>query len=64
MECDDVLNDESRQNVDLRDIFGATEDDVGRLRIASLYEVDLDTLLLENEMDPLPSTEGDGDVQQ
>lgn len=62
VECDDVLNGESRQNVDLRDIFGATEDDVGRLRIASLYEVDLDTLLRENTTDPSP--EGNGDLQQ
>ena len=45
VECDDVLGSEERSKVDLRDIFGATEDDVARLRIASLYEVDLDAVL-------------------
>lgn len=45
VECDDVLASEYRSQVDLRDIFGATEDDVGRLRIASLYEVDFDALM-------------------
>lgn len=45
VECDDVLGQEFRDEVDLRDIFGATEDDVARLRIASLYELDLDAAL-------------------
>lgn len=41
--------------VNLRDIFGATEEDVSRLRIASLYEIDLDAVLMG------PSAEGDSD---
>jgi len=52
VECDDVLDEGHRKNVDLRDIFGATEDDVARLRIASLYEVDLDAALNKPSAEP------------
>lgn len=45
VECDDVLGQDLRDAVNLRDIFGATEDDVARLRIASLYDLDLDAAL-------------------
>ena len=58
VECDDLLmpGGESRDTVDLRDIFGATEDDVGRLRIASLYEVDLDSLMASTEKETTTTT--------
>ena len=45
VEDDDILEEQRRNEVDLRDVFGATEDDVARLRIASLYEVDLEDAL-------------------
>lgn len=45
VECEALLAPEEATSVDLRDIFGATEDDAARLRIASLYEVDLDAAL-------------------
>eukprot|EP00889_Picochlorum_renovo_P008922 jgi/Picre1/35952/NNA_003409.t1 len=41
----------------LRDIFGATEDDVARLRIASLYEVDLDAALNKPSAEPMHESE-------
>lgn len=43
--------------VDLRAVFGATEDDVARLRIASLYEVDLEAAA---ELPSAPGSEGSG----
>lgn len=52
VECEDLLAADKAAGVDLRDIFGATEDDAARLRIASLYEVDLDAAM------GLPSAEG------
>jgi hypothetical protein len=45
VECEDLLGGTAAEGVNVRDIFGATEDDVARLRIASLYEVDLDGLM-------------------
>ncbi|WPT14468.1 hypothetical protein PSENEW3_00000598 [Picochlorum sp. SENEW3] len=57
VECDDVLDVDHRKNVDLRDIFGATEDDVARLRIASLYEVDLDAALNKPSAEPMHESE-------
>lgn len=45
VECESILSAESAATVDLRDIFGATEDDAAKLRIASLYEVDLNAAL-------------------
>lgn len=57
VECDDVLDADHRKNVDLRDIFGATEDDVARLRIASLYEVDLDAALNKPSAEPMNVSE-------
>lgn len=52
VECEDLLPSDKASEVDLRDIFGATEDDASRLRIATLYEVDLDVAM------GLPSAEG------
>jgi type II secretory pathway pseudopilin PulG len=40
-----VGSPEEAANLQLRDIFGATEDDAARLRIVSLYEVDLDAAM-------------------
>ncbi len=40
-----IASSEEAANVNLRDIFGATEDDAARLRIVSLYEVDLDAAM-------------------
>lgn len=57
VQCEPLLAPEAAANVNLRDIFGATEDDAARLRIPSLYEVDL-----EAAMD-LPSAEG-GDANE
>lgn len=42
---------ESRDNVDLRNIFHAIEDDIGHLRISSLYEVDLNSWMVDNVTD-------------
>lgn len=45
VECEGLLaqgEEGGTPTVDLREIFGATEDDAARLRIASLYEVDLE----------------------
>eukprot|EP01024_Parvocaulis_polyphysoides_P038549 TRINITY_DN3466_c0_g1_i2.p1 TRINITY_DN3466_c0_g1~~TRINITY_DN3466_c0_g1_i2.p1 ORF type:complete len:345 (-),score=32.52 TRINITY_DN3466_c0_g1_i2:813-1847(-) len=43
-ESEQILDAESAKQVDLRNIFGATEDDLSELRIVSLYDVDLDKL--------------------
>jgi hypothetical protein len=40
-----ISSPEEVENVNLRDIFGATEEDAARLRIVSLYEVDLDAIM-------------------
>ncbi|KAL6773755.1 CGL21 [Auxenochlorella protothecoides x Auxenochlorella symbiontica] len=40
-----LLSPEAAKEVDLRKIFGATEDDVARLRIVSLQDVDLEALM-------------------
>lgn len=45
VECESILSPEIAATVDLRDVFGATEDDAAKLRIASLYEVDLNAAL-------------------
>jgi hypothetical protein len=45
IECESILSPEIAATVDLREIFGATEDDAAKLRIASLYEVDLNAAL-------------------
>lgn len=46
VENEDLISTpEVAATVNLRDIFGATEDDVARLRIASLYDVDLEKAL-------------------
>jgi hypothetical protein len=47
VECEDLLgvDFDRKQAVDLREIFGCTEEDCSRLRIASLYEVDLENLI-------------------
>ena len=42
VECEALLSSDAAAGVNLRDVFGATEDDAARLRIASLYEVDLE----------------------
>jgi hypothetical protein len=47
--------------VDLRDIFGATEEDAARLRIVSLYDVDLDKLVEEGA--GTPGGEGGADEE-
>lgn len=40
-----LMNSEAGGTVDIRGIFGATEDDAAKLRIVSLYNVDLDKLV-------------------
>ncbi len=40
-----LVGPEAAATVDLKGLFGATEDDAARLRIASLYDVDLDAAL-------------------
>lgn len=45
-DCEDILGSDAAEKVDLREIFGATEDDIARLRIPSLYEVDLDAIMM------------------
>lgn len=53
-ECEELLAPEAAAGVDLRDVFGATEDDAARLRLASLYDVDLEAAV------GLPSAPGEG----
>lgn len=45
VEKEELVTPAAAETVNLRDIFGATEDDVARLRIASLYDVDLDAAI-------------------
>ncbi len=47
-----LLSSSAAETVSLRDIFGATEQDVARLRIVSLHDVDLEALA------SLPTVEG------
>jgi len=55
-----VSSPEEAARVNLRDIFGATEDDAARLRIVSLYEVDLDAAMGLPSSAPSEKGEGGG----
>ena len=52
-EVEDLMGAEAAATVDLRDIFGATEEDAARLRIVSLYNIDLDNALNAEEEDKM-----------
>lgn len=58
-----VSSPEEAARVNLRDIFGATEDDAARLRIVSLYEVDLDAAMGLPSSTP-PEERDEGGVEQ
>ena len=58
VENEALVSPEEAAGVNLRDIFGATEDDASRLRIASLYEVDLEAAM------GLPSAQEGNDGQE
>lgn len=59
-----VSSPEEAARVNLRDIFGATEDDAARLRIVSLYEVDLEAAMGLPSSAPPETGEGDGGMEQ
>ncbi len=57
LDCEALLAPAAAEKVSLRDVFGATEQDVARLRIVSLHDVDLESLA------SLPTVEGKGEAQ-
>lgn len=60
-ESEQLLSPEAAKAVDLRDVFGATEDDASRLRIASLYDVDLETAM---GLPDAPESEGEAEPSE
>ncbi|KAK9812867.1 hypothetical protein WJX72_004910 [[Myrmecia] bisecta] len=63
-ECDKLLAQETptAKSISIRDIFGATTSDVDKLRIVSLYELDLDKL--EGQFTEEDAEEGEDDGKE
>lgn len=59
VECEELWDNAENEKFDLAKVFGCTQEDCDRLRIVSLYEVDLDKMMSSADAD-----ESGGDATQ